>query len=323
MAVRIFIGSSAESLHILKRVEAKLSTVGKCVPWTKAFDQNKSGLDSLITQTKLSDFSILIAMKDDITYRPERGDVKNVARDNVIFEFGLFLGSSGVNKAYLLAEEGIDLPSDLEGITVSKFTLEDDKYNSLDPVCDNLIQIIQQVNQKSGLGLLPSTALAIGYYNSFLRNVCEELHRNRIVYTGDTKMTVKNFVLNVVIPENLDDNGVNDFVLMYNIRNGLTEANTTSKSTTNRGYAFHFKIEPPEQSVDKEIDIQLFDVPTTLNTIVASLKIYLPSLQIGADQDLLDLENRELNNFASVLSFLISKNNLTKNNVKVLSNSRL
>lgn len=320
MALRIFLGSSSESLPVLERVETFFLPIGNCVRWTNAFALNRSGLDSLIHQTRLSDFSILIAMKDDIIIRAAREEVKVGARDNVIFEFGLFLGSGGINKAFLLAEDGIDLPSDLEGITVAKFTLEDGKYNSLEPVCNSIIEYINRASQTSELGLLPSTALAIGYYNSFVKKVCEELHRHRLVHYGESTLKVKSFVLKVVIPDRLDDNGVNDFILMYNLKHGLNEAQTNSKTTTNRGYAFHFKIEPPDQQTDKEIDIHLFDVPTTLGTISESLKLYLPSLQIGINAELAELEKRELGNFVLVLRFLISKSHITKDNVVVETN---
>jgi predicted nucleotide-binding protein len=113
MITRIFLGSSAERIPILEELEGYLSTVGKCQRWTGAFVPNASGLESLIHQTRLSDFSVLLAMKDDITIK--RGEEFNVARDNMIFEFGLFLGAAGIRKAFLLAEEGIDLPSDLDG----------------------------------------------------------------------------------------------------------------------------------------------------------------------------------------------------------------
>ncbi|HEY5369234.1 MAG TPA: TIR domain-containing protein [Hanamia sp.] len=122
MKPRIFLGSSAENLTTLEIISNELSTVGNCVKWTKAFEQNKSNLDSLFTQTRLSDFSILLAMKDDIVEK--KGERLNVSRDNVIFEFGLFLGSTGINRSFLVAEDGIDLPSDLDGITVENLLLK-------------------------------------------------------------------------------------------------------------------------------------------------------------------------------------------------------
>ncbi len=165
MKPRIFLGSSAEHLAVLEQVENALKSIGDCQRWTGAFTTNKSNLDSLIQQTRISDFSVLIAMKDDILI--EKGQTKEVARDNMIFEFGLFLGAAGIRKSFLLVEEGIDLPTDLDGITMHKFTQQAGKYNSLDEVCKTLIKTILDNNAGSELGLLPSTALAIGYFNGF------------------------------------------------------------------------------------------------------------------------------------------------------------
>ena len=88
MKPRIFLGSSAENLSTLKKISSNLSTIGNCIEWTHAFTQNKSNLDSLVTQTRLSDFSILLAMKDDIILK--KGKSLRVARDNVILNSGYF-----------------------------------------------------------------------------------------------------------------------------------------------------------------------------------------------------------------------------------------
>jgi len=326
MKPRIFLGSSSESLSTLQKVNDLLSDIGDCKMWTNAFERNKSGLDSLVRETKLSDFSVLLAMKDDIVLKLKRNETNIVARDNVIFEFALFLGSTGLNRAFLLAEDGIDLPSDLAGITVSKFTLEPGRYNSLDAVCEQIKKDIDKVSKGSDLGFLPSTALAIGYYYNFVRKVCEELHSKNCIVAGEKdnakEVKIRDFKFHVIIPDNLDDNGVDNFKTLYHKKHNLNNA-STGTIDIKRGYPFVFKLEPPDQKEEDDKIIDLFDIPSTLNTIVEALKLFMPKVQVGESEEVEHLESRELSNFAKVLKYLISKNTLTKNSVVVQENVKL
>ena len=318
MKKRLFVGSSSEQLATLNQIIGLIGDAAECIPWTSAFGLNKSGLDALIKQTRLSDFALLLATKDDVTN--VRGENQSTPRDNVIFEFGLFLGSSGVERCYLIAEEGADLPSDLNGITVAKFSREADRFNSLEKVVENVVEHINRASGMSELGLLPSTALAIGYYNSFIKRVCEELHRSDVIMANEKQLKVKSFSVNVIIPEKLDQSGVGDFILLYNKKHKLNKA-TTALDAAGRGYPFHFKIDPPQEDIDKEIDIHISDIPTTLNTIVECLKLYLPSGEVGVDFNIEHLEKRELDNFASVLEFYISRNAISRGFVTIERNA--
>lgn len=323
MRKRIFIGSSSEQIVILNETIKLLGESIECIPWTKAFTLNKSSLDSLIKQTRLADFAILIATKDDLTKQREQSLTK--PRDNVIFEFGLFLGAAGPEKSYLLAEEDADLPSDLDGISVAKFSRDEGRYNSLDKIVENIKKQIAKVGEVSQLGLLPSTALAIGYYNSFIKRVCEELHNSECIEIEGKKIKVKSFKIDVIIPGGLDDNGVLSFTALYNKKQELSKASTCANSAiqSNRGYPFHFKIDPPDANQDNPVDIHLSDIPSTLSTIVESLKLYLPTTQVGQDFDMDYLEIRELENFSKVLAYLISRNTATKGFVTVKTNVQI
>jgi Predicted nucleotide-binding protein containing TIR-like domain len=314
MKPRIFIGSSAERLAVLEQVENFLQSIGDCHRWTGAFTANKSNLDSLIQQTRLSDFSVLIAMKDDILIK--KGETKEVARDNMILEFGLFLGAAGIRKSFLLVEEGIDLPSDLDGITLHNFTQQAGKYNSLDEVCKTLIKTILDNNAGSELGLLPSTALAIGYFNGFLKKVCDDLHRNKAIFCGAQQTTITDFLFHVIVPKEMDANGVDDIILHYAASQQLSSASTGA--TGQRGYPFHFKALAGTGAGNMVYHIH--DLPTTLNTIQECIKLLMPAEQVGHDLNRSFLEKRELDNFCNVLVFLVSKSTSTKNHVVIERN---
>lgn len=320
---RLFIGSSAEQLTTLTEIIGLIGDSAECTPWTNAFGHNENTLNALIKQTRLSDFAILLATKDDIT--KQRSETLTTPRDNIIFEFGLFLGAAGPDKCYLIAEEDADLPSDLDGITVAKFSRAPDKYNSLDKIVDSIKEQINKLANLSELGLLASTALAIGYYNSFIKRVCEELHTNGSIVIEDKEVKLKSFCLKVVIPETLDDSGVAHFTMLYNRKNDLKGASTfvAASATNKRGYPFHFKVDPPEQNMAQPIDIHILDIPGTLSTIVECLKLYLPSGLVGFNIDMDYLEKRELENFTKVLRFLIERNAITKSYVEVETGVKL
>ena len=323
MKPRIFIGSSVEGLAIAEQVKNYLSDVGDCIIWTKAFAQNKSNLDSLIHQTKLSDFSILIATKDDVVIKKDEAKIE--PRDNIIFEFGLFLGAAGLNRCYMMVQEETDLPSDLDGITLARFSMDLKKYNSIDKRCEEIKELIININKGSDLGLLPSTALAIGYYYNFIKKVCEDIHNNNKIIIGEKEnskeLTIKKFKFQIVVPANLDDNGVDDFKTLYYKKQNLV-GGATGTLSTKRGYPFVFKLEPLEQ-IEDEKTIHLYDVPSTLNTIVEALKLYMPKVQVGESPEVEHLEKRELNNFTKVLRYLITKNNSTKNYVEIIDKVEL
>lgn len=324
MKKRLFIGSSAEQIDTLREITNMIGDIVECTPWTNAFGLNKSALDALIKQTRLSDFAILLATKDDITNK--KGTTLETPRDNIIFEFGLFLGAAGPEKCFLLAEEGTGLPSDIDGITIPTFTRTPNKFNSLDIIIKNIVDHIKETLTVSELGLLPSTALAIGYYNSFIRKVCEESHSSSSISIEGKEVKLKSFIINIIIPESLDDSGVGTFTMLYNKKHNLRGASTfvnSSDSSNRRGYPFHFKVDPPDQDMNNPIDIHVSDVPGTLSTIVESLKLYLPTGVVGFNIDMDYLEKRELNNFVSVLQFLIDRNSSTKGYVDIVVDAKI
>ncbi|MEM9304235.1 MAG: TIR domain-containing protein, partial [Pseudomonadota bacterium] len=69
-----------------------------------------------------------------------------VARDNVIFESGLFIGSLGRLRAFVLkpADDTMRIPSDLAGVTVATFEHEADNLAvSLGPACQRIKKEIE------------------------------------------------------------------------------------------------------------------------------------------------------------------------------------
>lgn len=116
--LQVFIGSSAEGLKIARTLQAELEAATDCVVkrWdTDTFAPGSITLDELIARANSVDFAILIATGEDTV--TSRGTQSAAVRDNIILEFGLFLGALGRERVYLLSVGDAKLPSDLQGLT--------------------------------------------------------------------------------------------------------------------------------------------------------------------------------------------------------------
>ena len=138
MKRKIFIGSSSEGIKIANQVKKEInSELGdwiECETWDNGgvFSLNKGTLESLVKASRKYDYGIMLASKDDVLVKRMR--IFNVMRENVLFEMGLFLGSLGLQRAFLITHDKTSLPSDFNGVTVVKYNDQNikDKINSLE-----------------------------------------------------------------------------------------------------------------------------------------------------------------------------------------------
>ncbi|MFH1560587.1 MAG: nucleotide-binding protein [Chloroflexota bacterium] len=75
-------------------------------------------LNELVKNTRNLAFAIVIMTADDegrLKGEP-KSELKDRARQNVIFEFGYLLRVLPRNKVYVLREHGLDMPSDFDGV---------------------------------------------------------------------------------------------------------------------------------------------------------------------------------------------------------------
>nr|WP_281366534.1 nucleotide-binding protein [Nocardioides thalensis] len=120
----MFIGSSTEGLIVVRNLQRELEDHNICrvEAWNRGiFEPSSFTLEALQSAADRADYAVLIATPDDVT---RIRDVEHrTMRDNVLFEFGLFIGAIGRNRTYLLAPNGADLrfPSDLSGLTQLRY----------------------------------------------------------------------------------------------------------------------------------------------------------------------------------------------------------
>jgi hypothetical protein len=114
----VFIGSSSEGLAIAYALQAELDKVCEPVVWSQGvFEPTGTTMGSLLEMARGADFAALVLTPDDPVMT--RGAEVRVARDNVVFELGLFLGTLGPRRVFIIQPRDTDLrlPSDLAGVT--------------------------------------------------------------------------------------------------------------------------------------------------------------------------------------------------------------
>lgn len=192
----LFIGSSKEGLEIAQKLKSTLESSFEgyleCELWSDGnlFSLNKGTLDSLVKASRRFDYGILVATGDDI--RNSRGRETHVPRDNVMFEMGMFLGSLGLTRAFLLVEKTSTLPTDYNGVTVPYYDLQIE--GDLERAIASITQAIKNTSQSFNLRPLPSAALALSYFENFVQH----LARRRLKHGID-------FTLKILLPKDLSD----------------------------------------------------------------------------------------------------------------------
>ena len=115
----IFFGSSKEAEDTMDEIAALVSNIGyETLTWNSpnkgVFVAGNSILDSLIETAKNVDGAIFIFSDDDITWC--RDEIQGTVRDNVLFEYGLFMGTLDKQKVVFANKNKPKLASDLSGV---------------------------------------------------------------------------------------------------------------------------------------------------------------------------------------------------------------
>jgi len=305
MKPRIFIGSSSEGKKIASFVKKTLEPEFECILWHedgKIFGINVSYLDSLLKAGSMFDFGILVATQDDTTTSRKRKSA--TPRDNVIFEFGLFMGRLGKFRTLILQEEGTKLPSDMNGIHISSFTGSKNGMPnaSLKKQLENIRTHINERYKLQELGLLPSTGVAMGYYSNFVERVCNYLRpkQNEII----NGITYSSFEVQIIIPNSLERNMQNraqDYFKEHSFKEHTFKPETGREIKT--------MIVADKTKPEKLI---ICDMPTTLTPLYDAIEMYLQKGHTGKSKEQELIEARELNNFVAVLKAKMNEDSFNK-----------
>ena len=118
---RIFIASAVESLDVADAVNVNLDHDAEVTVWRHGFEISSDNVSSLLDRARASDFAVFIFTPNDVSII--RQQQKVVVRDNVLFELGLFVGSIGKDRCFIVKPRDTDLhiPTDLLGLTPTDY----------------------------------------------------------------------------------------------------------------------------------------------------------------------------------------------------------
>lgn len=294
MKRKLFIGSSKEGLEVANEFKKKVEF--ECSSWIdseiwdegKIFTLNKNALDSLVKASRKFDYGVLVATKDDIV--KSKGIKRSAPRDNVMLEMGMFLGSLGLTRAFLLVEKETKLPTDYNGVTVPFF--QKGTAGSLDIAIDRIIEAFKSTKSSYNLKPMPSAALALGYFESFVQPIAKIKQSNN-----------ESFRLEILLPKHIKD--IQTEKIAYRNLHPSTENGVAAPNT--RPVAFELDAKPNNY----------WDIPTTLSTLSNLMDMLLHSTEIGVNQEKEDWIEHELRNFAGTINALVEGCSACRGNVEV------
>ncbi len=137
---RVFIGSSKEQIEVARRIQAALADDFVAEVWNEtAFGLSDVTIEALERAVREFQFGVFVFTPDD--QLTSQGQIKHVPRDNVVFEAGLFVGSLGRSRTFVVKQrsQAMSLPSDLAGLTTADFDAEHGNMAAaLGPACQKI-----------------------------------------------------------------------------------------------------------------------------------------------------------------------------------------
>jgi hypothetical protein len=195
----LFIGSSSEGLDVARAIGHSLAADAEATVWNEGvFTPGQGTLEALVNALDRFDFSVLVLTPDDLVETREVAAL--TARDNVLFELGLFMGRLGRARTFVVCSSAptMKLPTDLAGVTILRFEANRADGNlvaAVSSACFQIRQAIRALGQAEARGLQ-----RLGEATAQVEDVSERLVR----LVGETQETVQNALAEVRrIPQEL------------------------------------------------------------------------------------------------------------------------
>lgn len=293
---RIFIGSSSESKKVALLVKKYLGSKYDCIVWTdNFFELNKNTYHNLIKQSIGFDYSIFIGGEDDITIRIKDTNIKVSPRDNIYLEFGLYAGVLSPDRSYFILHKSCSVATDLSGITILNYT---DDYE-IQLCCEKIEQKIKDEEKINRISLLPSTSLAIGYFENFLKKISQALFNLKNIEVDGHNYDVSKISkkLQVIIPDNIDEDWYTWAEVFYKNCDVRKVNINTSMRTLGVILDYHKFI--------NERKVQILDIPQTIRAAFQSIELVIGRDYIGNTSLFERAKKREVDNFIKTLINLI------------------
>jgi CRP/FNR family transcriptional regulator, cyclic AMP receptor protein len=155
---KVFLGSSVEGLKLVRMLEDELQhDKFDLQSWARnGFEAGVLTMEALVAAAQGADFAVFIATPDDIAEK--RGVMGPVARDNVLFEFGLFLGTLGRSRTILVQpnDPKLVMPTDLASLTTATYQTDHDGSPRVGPIANALRAKVQKYGARARILEEPS-----------------------------------------------------------------------------------------------------------------------------------------------------------------------
>ncbi len=299
MKKRIFIGSSSEEKVTAEQVQRLLKKDFDVVIWDdnlwdrSVFKLNNNFLHDLMKAPLKFDFGILIGTPDDKVVVRKKTYLQ--ARDNILFELGLFIGRLGLQRTCFLVHKDVKKVSDLDGIFFSRFS-DDNLEEKVEEIKDFFLQ-----TDPDDFNFFPSNTLAFGYFENFVKAICSKIINDGNLDIEGTNYSTCSF--DIIIPNKIDD----DINLQFELIKKKIGVKEAVIKCSGRDRKFHVNIEKLDSG-----EIKIHDFPTTLTGINYAIKELLPEEFKKNGKEYQNILNRELNKFVHTLQNLIERNSLSE-----------
>jgi hypothetical protein len=290
---RVFIGSSSEEIKLAEEAKTILEkdfdiTIWNDTVWdSSVFKINHDFLNDLLKASLQFDFGLLLGTMDDkVKYR---GKVFMQPRDNILFEFGLFMGRLGLTKCAFVIDKDLKVLSDISGISLARFK-RGDKGSFEKAIIRVKDLFINQID--NDINFFPSSTLASVYFENLIKPTCRHLIEQGGYEVENKKYT--HYIIDIIVPLKLNS----DVNLQFEILKQGFETLSTS---------FKYAGRPRFISIEAEIkdDTLVFiDFPTILAGINYAISNLLPIDFNTMSSDYESILSRELERFIITLKSL-------------------
>ena len=149
---KLFLRSLPEGLSIARTIQNILAhdDILVTIFSDQIFKASRYAIDSFLEEAGQSDFCALILSNDGQVVN--RGSLPSMRRDSIIFEIGLFMGTVGQNRIFLIMPEPLDINIPIEFLGLQVFEYQVDPDKSLESILTPLSsQLRDQILSKGTL----------------------------------------------------------------------------------------------------------------------------------------------------------------------------
>lgn len=142
--IKIIMFSSKEGLELAQHVQKSFYPKDFSVKlWTNGFFEfSKPYINNFTSIENDYDFAIFIMSNDDVVRYRNKKYFK--PRDNIIFELGLCIGAFGLSKILVAKPDFVSLPTDLLGVSVYDYFIDDDMNITAGVICAEMNSYINK-----------------------------------------------------------------------------------------------------------------------------------------------------------------------------------